>query len=35
VKKKVGGKTVTTTVTPAYKAAPATPKGCTPQGTPG
>jgi protein phosphatase len=35
VKKKVGSKTVTTTVTPAYKAAPATPKGCTPQGTPG
>jgi protein phosphatase len=35
VKKKVGGKTVTTTVPAPYKAAPATPKGCTPQGTAG
>jgi protein phosphatase len=33
--KKVHGKTVTTTVTAPYKAAPTTPKGCTPQGTPG
>ncbi|HTV98760.1 MAG TPA: Stp1/IreP family PP2C-type Ser/Thr phosphatase [Streptosporangiaceae bacterium] len=31
VTKKVGKKTVTTT--PPYKAAPTTPKGCTPQGT--
>jgi protein phosphatase len=33
--KKVNGKTVTTTTTPSYKAPPATPKGCTPQGTAG
>ena len=33
VTKKVGKKTVTTT--PPYKPAPATPKGCTPQGTAG
>jgi hypothetical protein len=31
--KKVGKKTVTTT--PPYRAAPTTPKGCTPQGTAG
>ena len=29
------GKTVTTTVTPPYKAAPPAPQGCTPQGTSG
>ena len=29
------GKTVTTTVIPPYRAAPAVPKGCTPQGTSG
>jgi len=29
------GKTVKVTTTPAYKPAPATPKGCTPQGTSG
>jgi hypothetical protein len=33
--RKVGGKTVKTTTTPPYRAAPATPKGCTPQGAPG
>ncbi len=33
--RKVGGKTVKTTTTPAYRPAPATPKGCTPQGAPG
>jgi PPM family protein phosphatase len=31
--KRVGNKTVTTTVTPAPPPAPAVPKGCTPQGT--
>jgi serine/threonine protein phosphatase PrpC len=35
VTKKVGGKTVTTTKTPPYPPAPATPKGCQPQGTAG
>jgi serine/threonine protein phosphatase PrpC len=34
VTKRVNGKTVTTTVTPAYRPAPPVPKGCTPQGTP-
>jgi protein phosphatase len=33
--KAANGKTVTTTVIPPYKPAPATPKGCTPQETPG
>ncbi|HTS97303.1 MAG TPA: Stp1/IreP family PP2C-type Ser/Thr phosphatase [Streptosporangiaceae bacterium] len=33
--KKEHGKTVTVTTTPAYKPAPAVPKGCTPQGTTG
>ena len=33
VTKKVGKKTET--ITPAYKPAPPTPKGCTPQGTAG
>jgi PPM family protein phosphatase len=31
--KKVNGKTVKVTTTPAYKPAPTAPKGCTPQGT--
>jgi PPM family protein phosphatase len=33
--KAANGKPVTTTVIPPYKPAPATPKGCTPQETPG
>jgi len=33
--KREKGKTVKVTTTPAYKPAPATPKGCTPQGTSG
>jgi PPM family protein phosphatase len=35
VTRKVGGKTVTTTQTPAYRPAPSAPKGCPPQGTAG
>jgi PPM family protein phosphatase len=35
VTRKVGGKTVTTIQTPAYRPAPGAPKGCPPQGTAG